>query len=184
MANSATVVTMASRSSSVMIEFVSPVSSLQNEVISFQFQWFMCRIMYRMIALIDCRGPSASRMRFQSVVSDASKTTPTLEGEKDKERHCILLLFGRSELAKDAKVVIVFDRVVVVGHDVGERVGDVPAENDLSCLVKLVRVEQDGEEDAANKDPTSNLKLYKVAVLVTLFDRRVGPLLSESARGR
>lgn len=106
----------------------------------------------------------------------------TLESEEDKKDERVLLLLGFTKMAEETKVVVVLDRVVVVGHDVCVRVGHIAREDNLSGSVELVSVQQEGEEDAADKHPSGSVELHHVALVL---DRAIGVgLLAVLEHGR
>ena len=60
----------------------------------------------------------------------------------------------RTEAAYNGAVLT--EGVVVVGHDICESIRDVTTLDDPLRLVRLVREQKEGEDDASKEEPTAN----------------------------
>jgi len=79
------------------------------------------------------------------------ETFPAFEREEDEEGKVVFLLGGVADVAEETEVIIRAQAVVVIGHHVGEGVGDVSAGNDLFCFIPLISQQEKREDDAANE---------------------------------
>ena len=80
----------------------------------------------------------------------------TLESEENKESKLILLLLRVIDLTKETEVIIALHRVVILTHNIGKSVRNIPTPNDRPRFPRFPRQEKEGEDDAAGEDPFSN----------------------------
>ena len=84
----------------------------------------------------------------------------TFEGKEHEERKLVLFLFRVVDLAEEREMVEALHRVIVVRHDVRERVRYVPGPNDGPRFSCLPCEQEERKDDAACKDPFTDAERH------------------------